>query len=114
MTGPPTPPLDQDAVGQRAAVARQGSPPVVYAPTTTVPGEDGVARLEMLQLADGRTALFVYSAVDRLHDAWGHRSPWVLLSVEHLQRAYDAVPYDLLLLDRQPVRPEVEPEDRPD
>lgn len=89
---------------QLAALARQGFPPVVYAPTTSVPGEDGVARLAMQQLADGRVALFVYSAVDRLHAWWGEGAPWVLLSVEHLQRAYEAVPFDLLLLDRQPLR----------
>lgn len=88
----------------RAALARQGFPPVVYAPTTTVAGDDGVAHLELLELADGRTALFVYSAVDRLHAWWGEGAPWVLLSVEHLQRAYEAVPYDLLLLDRRPLR----------
>ncbi len=98
------PPGDEDGADQRAALA--SFPPVVYAPTTTVPGEDGTAVLEMLQLADGRTALFVYSAIDRLHAWWGEGAPWVLLSVEHLQRAHDAVPFDLLLLDRRPQRPE--------
>jgi hypothetical protein len=99
VTGQPDP-------EQPAAPGRQGFPPVVYAPTTTTPGEDGTARLEMLQLTDGRVALFVYSAVDRLQTAWGGNAPWVLLSVEHLQRAHEAVPFDLLLLDRLPVRGE--------
>lgn len=95
--GPPPGP------GDPAAAALRAFPPVVYAPTTTQ-ADDGEARLDVLQLADGRTALFVYSAVDRLHAWWGEGSPWVLLSVEHLQRAHEAVPYDLLLLDRRPLR----------
>ena len=37
-------------------------PPVVYAPTTTLPGDDA-RRLELVGTTDGRTALFVYSAV---------------------------------------------------
>lgn len=48
--------------------------------------------------------LFVYSAIDRLEDQYGDGSPWVLLSVEDLQRVFDAAPYDLLFLD-QPLNP---------
>lgn len=73
-------------------------PPVVYAPTMT--GDDGNTRIRMHHLRDGRTALFVYSAIDRLEEQYGDGSAWVLLSVDDLQRAFDAAPYDLLLLDR--------------
>lgn len=76
-------------------------PPVVYVPTTGPVDEQGEVRLELAQLADGRTALFAYSALDRLLDLYRPDAPWVLLTVADLQRAHDAVPYDLLLLDRQ-------------
>jgi hypothetical protein len=77
-------------------------PPVVYAPTVSEPG--GPTRLEMHHAADGRVALFVYSALDRLVDMYGPESPWVLLTVEELQAAHDQVPYELLYLDRRIAR----------
>lgn len=81
----------------------QDFPPVVYAPTRSLPDEEGQIRLELMQLEDGRLALFVYSALDRLRDFYRADTPWVLLSVADLQLAYDAVPYDLLILDRRPL-----------
>ena len=74
-------------------------PPVVYAPT--VVGEDGNVRVRMHELQDGRVAIFVYSAIDRLEAQYGEGSPWVLLSPPQLERAHAAAPFDLLLLDRE-------------
>jgi hypothetical protein len=76
-------------------------PPVVYAPITELPDDPGTPRLKMHTMADGRTAVFVYSALDRLVDLYGADAPWMLLGVEALQRAYDQAPYDLVLLDRE-------------
>ena len=73
-------------------------PPVVYAPTIDL---DGSIRIRMHEMRDGRTALFVYSAIDRLQDQYGDDAPWVLLSVDDLQRAFEQAPYDLLFLDRE-------------
>ena len=78
-------------------------PPVVYAPTIEL---DGATRVRMHQMRDGRTALFVYSAIDRLQDQYGDDAAWVLLSVGDLEKAFAQVPYDLLFLDR-----ELHPED---
>ena len=72
-------------------------PPVVYAPTIEL---DGATRIRMHEMRDGRTALFVYSAIDRLHAQYGDDARWVLLSVDDLQRAFEQAPYDVLLLDR--------------
>ena len=74
-------------------------PPVVYAPTLT--DDEGNTRLRMHRMRDDRVALFVYSAIDRLQGQYGGDAPWVLLSVPDLQRAHEASPYDLLLLDRE-------------
>ena len=73
-------------------------PPVVYAPTFEL---DGATRIRMHAMGDGRTALFVYSAIDRLQAQYGDDSSWVLLSVPDLGRAFEQAPYDLLLLDRE-------------
>lgn len=72
-------------------------PPVVYVPT--IEGADGYARIAMHHTNDGRLALFVYSAIDRLDDFYG-QSPWALLTIEDLQKAYEESPYDLLFLDK--------------
>jgi hypothetical protein len=74
-------------------------PPVVYVPTLT--DEDGTNRLRMHQLRDGRVALFVYSAIDRLEGQYGEGHPWALLSVPNLQTAHEQSPFDLLFLDRE-------------
>jgi hypothetical protein len=74
---------------------------VVYAPTTTARGDDR-PRLELVATNDGRAALFVYSALDRLHDFYRAGAEWALLSVEDLQRAHEQEPYQLLFLDQRP------------
>lgn len=79
-------------------------PPVVYAPT--LGDDDGNTRIRMQRMQDGRIALFVYSALDRLADQYGEGSPWVLLRVPDLESAYQESPYDLLFLD-QALHPEV-------
>lgn len=76
----------------------QRFPPVVYVPTLR--DERGEVRLDMHHLADRRTALFVYSALDRFEDLYYPGSAWVLLTVEQLQTAHEESPYDLLFLDR--------------
>lgn len=72
-------------------------PPVVYAPTIDL---DGATRIRMHEMQDGRTALFVYSAIDRLQAQYGDDAAWVLLSVSDLEKAHEQVSFDLLLLDR--------------
>ena len=74
-------------------------PPVVYVPTMT--DEDGDNRLRMHELRDGRVALFVYSAIDRVEAQYGDGHPWALLSVPNLQTAYEQSPFDVLFLDRE-------------
>ncbi len=81
--------------------ARATFPPVVYVPTVEPVGDDE-PRLAMHRTDDGRVALFAYSALDRLVEFYRADSPWVLMTVADLQHAYDAVPYDLLFLDKRP------------
>lgn len=83
------------------ASARATFPPVVYVPTLE-PAGGGEVRLAMHRTDDGRVALFVYSALDRLVEYYRADAPWALLTVPDLQRAYDAAPYDLVFLDKRP------------
>ena len=76
---------------------QQNLPPVVYAPTIDL---DGSTRIRMHEMRDGRTALFVYSAIDRLQAQYGDDALWVLLTVPDLEKAHEQVRFDLLLLDR--------------
>ena len=76
-------------------------PPVVYVPTAD---EWDVASRRVLlhQVADGRTALYTYSAIDRLQSWYLPDAPWLLCDVAALQRIHDQSPYDLLFLDVDP------------
>ena len=61
-----------------------------------------IRRIVMHKVADGRTALYTYSAIDRLHRYYLPEAPWVVCDVPALQRVYDETPYDLLFLDVDP------------
>ena len=77
-------------------------PPVLYVPTSA-PTPDGRAHIAMTPLADGRLAVFAYSAIDRLAEYYATEAPWALLTIADLQRAHADVPFDLLLVDQRPV-----------
>ena len=71
-------------------------PPVVYVPCT--PGDDGINHLAYRNLDDGRVALLVYTALDRLIDLAGDVH-WALLDWDALQQAQNLQHYDLILQD---------------
>ena len=76
-------------------------PPFVYVPTTS-DGPPETRRILMHRVSDGRTALYTYSAIDRLHDFYLPDSSWVVCDVAALQRVHDETPYDLLFVDVDP------------
>lgn len=79
--------------------AEHSLPPLVYVPTT---GEEDVRQRRVIfhELLDGRTALFVYSAIDRLHEFYRPDCHWVVFDVAGLRRIHDDKPYDVLFVDR--------------
>ncbi|MCX6405979.1 MULTISPECIES: SAV_915 family protein [unclassified Aeromicrobium] len=85
----------------QAGTGRPALPPVVYVPTSAA-DDPSLREVQMHTLEDGRTALFVYSAIDRLHDLYRPDVPWLLCDVATLQRVHDETPYDLLFLDLDP------------
>lgn len=80
-------------------------PPYVYVPTTD--GDPAQRRVILHYVEDGRTALYVYSAPDRVETIYRSGTPWVACDVAALQRIHDDQPYDLLFVDVDPV---LEPE----
>jgi len=82
--------------------APQGStpptPPVLYLPlhrtsTATEP------RVEIRRLRDGRQALLVYSALDRLLDLCGANQRWILVRTEDLAQLKARQPFDVVISD---------------
>ncbi len=90
--------MQLESEGDAVAADIENFPPVVYVPVTT--DAEGEQRLDVRITRDGRKALLVYSAMDRLA-AWFGPSDWVLLTVEALQALYDREPFDLLLIDKR-------------
>ncbi|WP_121254525.1 SAV_915 family protein [Nocardioides ferulae] len=95
-----TPTHEPDGPG-RTTVDGRALPPVVYVPTTDEP-DAADRRIVLHRVTDGRTALYAYSALDRLHDHYLPESRWVLCDGSALQRIHDATPYDLLFVDVDP------------
>ncbi len=87
--------LEQPAV----STAVRELPPFVYLPCSEHVANPEDAVLELRQTRDGRTALLVYSALDRLKTCCGDQQPWMILPTELLNKLYRAQPFDLLLLD---------------
>lgn len=77
----------------------EGFPPVVYVPCTRHTAD--VAELEVRHQTtqDGRRAVLVYSALDRLQTCCGEDQPWFLLPSRGLQAMHDLDPFDLVLMD---------------
>lgn len=76
-----------------------GFPPVVYVPCAEHVQDVADARPLMQRTRDGRLALMVYSALDRLHDGCGPNHPWFVVSTPALEAVHRTQQYDLILLD---------------
>lgn len=74
-------------------------PPVVYLPCAEEVTDPADARPELRRTRDGRLALLVYSALDRLRTCCGPAQPWVVVRTEGLQQLHHHDPFDLLLMD---------------
>lgn len=84
---------------------RKQIPPVLYLPIR--PGSTSEApEVELRRLDDGRVALMVYTALDRLARCCGPHQAWVLYRTEDLSALRAASPFDVTLMD-QSVPPEL-------
>jgi hypothetical protein len=73
-------------------------PPVVYVPCAPdqTPGE---LTVDLRITRDGRLALLVYSAMDRLIAHCGPAQPWTVMVTKDLEQARLATGFELILLD---------------
>jgi hypothetical protein len=74
-------------------------PPVLYVPCASEEVDEDGPSLDMRRTRDGRTALLVYTALDRLVDCCGELQPWVLVETGKLDAINDAQPYDVIYMD---------------
>ncbi len=74
-------------------------PPFLYIPCLEHVTDAAEAQAQYRPTKDGRTALIVYSALDRLHACCGDDQPWFGLPTHHLQMLYDVAPFDVVYTD---------------
>lgn len=74
-------------------------PPMVYVPCASTEPTNGELTFEMRQLSDGRLALPVYSALDRLVNSCGEAQPWAVVPSNRLDEASASAPFDIIALD---------------
>lgn len=74
-------------------------PPILYVPCARHVSDPDDLEVDYRTTADGREALLVYSALDRLHRCAGPAQPWFLMPTVKLQELYAVRPFDLVLLD---------------
>jgi hypothetical protein len=70
---------------------------MLYLPVRQTDDRGPVA--EIRKLADGRSTLLAYTALDRLADGCGVSQPWVVIPIEQLEEIKAAQPFDVVSLD---------------
>lgn len=72
-------------------------PPVVYLACGSTETDTFVPDRRTTE--DGRIALLVYSALDRLIDCCGPGQPWIVVDTGKLEAIGEHAPYDVILVD---------------
>jgi hypothetical protein len=72
-------------------------PPVVYLPCDSISGDE--FEVTTHRMRDGRLALPVYSALDRLLVCCGSQQQWVLMPTRNLDTIGEYVPFDVIVFD---------------
>lgn len=89
-------------IGDERTTAETGGvifPPVVYVPCAPVQPGSGEINVDLRVTRDGRLALLVYSALDRLVSHCGRAQPWTLMRASDLEQVRLATGFELILLD---------------
>jgi hypothetical protein len=74
-------------------------PPMVYVPCSQADVSDDSLNVDLRPTRDGRLALLVYSALDRLVDCCGDEQPWVVMPTANLEKVRLETNFELILLD---------------
>lgn len=74
-------------------------PPIVYVPSASIGVPSGNEQVEYRVTKDGRKALLIYSAMDRLIAAMGPFQPWFACSLTDLDALWKQDKFDVVYLD---------------
>ncbi len=74
-------------------------PPVVYVPCAPRDPGDEELTVDLRRTREGKLALLVYSALDRLVTCCGAQQPWVVLPTANLEEIREKTDFELILLD---------------
>lgn len=74
-------------------------PPVVYVPCSPRDPGDEELSVDLRRTREGKLALLVYSALDRLVTCCGEQQPWVVLPTADLEEIREKTDFELILLD---------------
>lgn len=88
-----------DTAAQGGSPIPKDFPPVVYLPCESHVEDPHDAVVQMRETRDGRMALLVYSALDRLHSCCGEQQPWLVMPTAELGKLQEARHFDLVVLD---------------
>ncbi|WP_425411848.1 SAV_915 family protein [Mycetocola saprophilus] len=74
-------------------------PPVLYLPVDHVVGTD-LSQTTVADLADGRKAIFAFTALDRLADCCGIDQGWILVPTDSLGRLQEELGFEVISIDK--------------
>lgn len=74
-------------------------PPFLYVPCLEHVTDGSDAEAQYRTTRDGRTALLVYSSLDRLRNCCGDEQPWFGLPTRDLELLHDVRPFDVVYTD---------------
>lgn len=101
---PPPPDSSLEAAGTQSASdigqdARPVFPPIVYVPCAPLEVDAEQFSVDLRQTRDGRLALLVYSALDRLIACCGEQQAWAVLATAELDQLQQRTDFQLIFLD---------------
>jgi hypothetical protein len=73
-------------------------PPMVYVPLSGLPQGEEVS-VDLRPMPDGRLALLVYSALDRLVACCGDQQPWAVMPTASLEQIQAGTGFEVIFLD---------------
>ena len=94
--------MSDDVTADRAGETRRlprDYPPFLYIPCVSHVTNGMYAEAVYRETKDGRSALLVYSALDRLLACQGEDQPWFGLPLQSLQMLHDVRPFDIVYTD---------------
>lgn len=91
--------MNDSSEQSEAAAVPPNLPPVVYLPCVEYVRDPADAAIELQRTVDDRLVIMAYSALDRLHAAYGEQKPWVVVQTAVLARYRQVQEFHRVVLD---------------